>query len=75
MKASKLTSKYQATIPKEVRDLLHLNQGDGIGFEIEDGQVVLKKVSPLDMEWHRAIELTLAPEWSSKNDDEAYESL
>jgi antitoxin PrlF len=75
MKASRLTSKYQATIPKEVRDLLHLNQGDGIGFEIEDGQVVLKKVSPFDMEWHKAIEMTLAPEWGSKNDDEDYESL
>ncbi len=75
MKASKLTSKYQATIPKEIRELLHLNQGDGVGFEIEDGQVVLKKISPLDMEWHKAIELTLAPEWSSKNDDEDYESL
>lgn len=75
MRTSKLTSKYQATIPKEVRDLLHLNQGDGVGFEIENGQVVLKKVSPLDVEWHKAIEMTLAPEWSSKNDDEAYESL
>ena len=75
MRASKLTSKYQATIPKEIRDILHLNRGDGVGFEIEDGQVVLKKVSPLDMEWHKAIESTLLPEWGSKNDDEAYESL
>lgn len=75
MKVSRLTSKYQATIPKEVRELLHLGQGDGISFEIEDGKVVLKKMSSLDMEWHRAIELTLAPEWASKNDDEDYESL
>ena len=75
MKASKLTSKYQATIPKEVREFLGLSQGDGIGFEIEDGQVVLKKIGKVDLEWHKAIEMTLTQEWDSKNDDEAYESL
>jgi AbrB family looped-hinge helix DNA binding protein len=75
MKASKLTSKYQATIPKEVREFLGLSQGDGIGFEIEDDQVVLKKLSKVDLEWHKAVEMTLANEWSSQNDDEAYESL
>ena len=75
MKASKLTTKYQATIPKEIREFLGLSMGDGIGFEIEDGQVVLKKIKKIDLEWHKSIEMTLALEWNSKNDDEAYESL
>ena len=74
MKASKLTSKYQATVPKEVREFLGLSSGDGITWEIEDGHVVVKKVPKIDMEWHKAIESTLS-EWNSPEDDEAYGSL
>ena len=33
---SKLTRKYQATIPEPVRKLLHLESGDEIAFDIED---------------------------------------
>lgn len=75
MKASKITTKYQASVPKEIRKFLGLSAGDGLYWEIEDGKVVVKKVSPVDLEWHKAIEMTLFPEWSSKEDDEAYESL
>lgn len=75
MKASKLTSKYQATVPKEVRELLGLNAGDAIQWEIENDKVVVRKLQAFDLEWHKAIELTLMPEWGSKEDDEAYESL
>ena len=71
MKASKLTSKYQATIPKEVRKFLGLTSGDGIVWEIEDGHVVIKKLSKLDLEWQKAVEMTLT-EWNSPEDDEAY---
>ena len=75
MKASKLTSKYQATVPKEVRELLGLNAGDAVQWEIEDDKVVVRKLQAFDLEWHKAIELTQMPEWGSKEDDEAYESL
>ena len=34
--ASKLTKKYQATIPGPVRKILHLGAGDVIVFDIED---------------------------------------
>ena len=74
MKASKLTSKYQATVPKEVREFLGLSSGDGLQWEIEDGYVVVKKVSKLDLEWQKSIEMTLS-EWNSPEDDEAYGSL
>jgi AbrB family looped-hinge helix DNA binding protein len=74
MKASKLTSKYQATVPKEVREFLGLSAGDGVRWEIEDGHVVVKKLSQLDLEWQRAVEMTLN-EWSSPEDDEAYGDL
>lgn len=74
MKVSKLTSKYQATVPKEVREFLKLVAGDGLQWEVEDGHVVVKKLSKIDLEWHKAIEMTLS-EWSSPEDDEAYDSL
>lgn len=43
MSVSHLTSKGQTTIPKRVREHLHLSPGDKIDFVIEsDGRVVLK---------------------------------
>ena len=43
MASSTLTSKGQTTIPKEVRDHLHLQSGDQIDFIIRsDGSVILK---------------------------------
>jgi antitoxin PrlF len=71
---SKLTSKYQTTIPQEVRELLLLQKGDEVVFEIEDGQVVLRKATPLDLEYLSSVESTLS-EWNSDNDEEAYRDL
>ena len=47
---SKLTSKYQATIPEPVRKVLHLKAGDAIAFDIEGCQILLRKARPLDIE-------------------------
>ena len=49
MPNSTLTSKGQITIPREVRERLHLKTGSRIGFIVEpSGQVVLK---PLDRDF------------------------
>ena len=75
MKARKLTtisSKGQTTIPHEIRKTLDLATGDHIIFEVEDdGKVVLKKARQIDEEqaWIKSIEMTLAPEWLSDDDD------
>jgi antitoxin PrlF len=74
MKASKLTTKFQATVPKPVREFLGLEKGDAVSFEIEDDQVVLKKIQAIDLEWHRSLNQTMS-EWNSKEDNEAYENL
>ena len=75
MRTSKLTSKFQATIPKEVRKTLQLGAGDSIIFLIEkDGSVTLKKVRPLDIEYLKALNQTLT-EWDSEDDDEAFAHL
>ncbi len=51
MALAKLTSKGQATIPKEIRDFLDLSPGDRILFIQRDGEVVLRPVTQtlLDM--------------------------
>lgn len=73
--ASKLTSKYQATIPKEVRELLGLGKGDVVIFEIDDGRHVhVTKGTLVDLQYLRALKGTLG-EWSSANDEEAYDAL
>ena len=71
---SKLTRKYQATIPEPVRKVLHLNAGDTVAFEIEDDRIQLRKARPIDLEFARALEGTL-DEWGGKADEEAYRGL
>ncbi len=71
---SKLTKKYQATVPADVRKKLSLNAGDSISFEFSHGEVKLKKATPMDIEFASALVTTLS-EWDSANDEEAYEDL
>ncbi len=73
--SSKLTSKYQATIPAKVRGCIGLKAGDSISFEItNDKKVILRKVTHLDLEFAKALEGTLS-EWLSEYDEEAYNDL
>jgi antitoxin PrlF len=71
---SRLTKKFQTTIPLKVRGLLGLQAGDSIGFEVKNGEVVLKKASHVDVAHAKALEGTLS-EWASAEDEEAYGDL
>jgi antitoxin PrlF len=71
---SKLTRKYQATIPEAVREKLDLHAGDVIAFEIENDAVVIRKVRPIDIAFAQALVGTLS-EWASEHDEEAYRDL
>lgn len=42
MSTATITSKGQLTLPKEVRDDLHLREGDRVSFEKVDGRYVLR---------------------------------
>ena len=41
MPSATITSKGQVTIPKKIRDQLHLKPGDTLNFEIESNNTVL----------------------------------
>jgi antitoxin PrlF len=75
MSSSKLTSKFQTTIPQDIRATLKLKAGDQVIFEItKDKQVIIKKAMPMDIAYLRALESTLS-EWNSENDEEDYRDL
>ena len=71
---SKLTKKYQATIPGPVRKILHLSSGDVIAFDIEDDGIHVRKARPADLLFAKALEGTMN-EWESAADEEAYRDL
>lgn len=71
---SKLTKKYQATVPAAVRKKLSLNAGDSIAFDFSNGEVRLKKATPMDIQFVSALVSTLC-EWDSVNDEEAFSDL
>jgi antitoxin PrlF len=71
---SRLTSKYQATIPRPVRECLGVGAGDGIAFVVEGGRVWVRRVEPLDREFARALSGTVG-EWLSPADEDAYHDL
>ena len=71
---SKLTTKFQTTIPTSVRKVLQLKACDMVGFEIDGDEVKLRRATPLDLAFMQALEGTLS-EWSSKADDRAFKDL
>jgi antitoxin PrlF len=74
MRSFKLTEKYQSTIPNDVRNFLHLKKGDRVTFKIENNKVILDKLSYSDNEYLYSLSNTLT-EWSSIEDEEAYNDL
>jgi AbrB family looped-hinge helix DNA binding protein len=71
---SKVTSKYQATIPLKVRKLLGIKQGDAVVYDIKNGEVRLRRATPMDLVYSSAVAATLT-EWNSRADDDAYRDL
>ena len=72
---SKLTSKYQTTIPKEIRAKLNLEVGDYVQFREKEGEIVLTKIEQIDQQYLASIATTLESEWLSAEDEAAYADL
>jgi antitoxin PrlF len=66
---SRVTSKGQITIPKRVRESLHVETGDSLVFEVREGEAVIRRLPDIDPEWARAVQPTLN-EWNGNLDDE-----
>ena len=71
---SRLTSKYQATIPRPVRESLGVGAGDSIAFVVENDRVWVRRAESLDREYARALSGTMG-EWLSPADEDAYRDL
>lgn len=71
---SRVSSKGQVTLPKKVREAIGVGPGDAVAYDVSKGVITLRRVEPIDLAFHAAIESTLA-EWGSKEDDEAYGDL
>ncbi len=74
MEMSKITTKYQATVPADIRAALGLSAGDSLAWEVEDGEVRVRKAEPVDLAFAAAVSATL-DEWMSDADEEAYRDL
>lgn len=71
---AKLTKKYQATVPEEIRKALGLKAGDVVVYELVGSKVFVRRELPQDREYLEAISKTLS-EWDSEEDQEAYGKL
>ena len=74
MQISRVSSKGQVTLPKRVREAIGVRPGDAVAYDVNKGVVTLRRLEPIDLGFHAAVESTLA-EWGSKQDDEAYGDL
>jgi len=74
MHTSRLSSKGQVTIPKEIRAAIGLEPGNMIAYEVHNGSVLFRRVEAFDATFHEALSKTLE-EWESPEDEEAFRDL
>jgi AbrB family looped-hinge helix DNA binding protein len=69
-----ITAKGQVTIPKAIREALELRQGAQLRWDLDDGGVRVRLVTPLDLTYLRGVEAGLE-EWASPEDEQAFADL
>ena len=74
MEMSRITGKYQATVPADARNALGVGAGDQLLWQVADGVVTVRKAEPLDMAFAAAVAITL-DEWGSEADEKAFSTL
>lgn len=74
MEFSRLSSKGQITVPRRIRDAIGAKPGDTLAYEVRGPIVTLRRIDPVDLAFHAALEGTL-DEWASSEDDEAFGDL
>jgi len=71
---SRITKKGQATIPAIIRELLEVQPGDRVIFQVEGDRVFLQKASSIDWEYLHSVSETMS-EWMCPEDEEAFRDL
>lgn len=71
----KMTTKGQLTVPKEIRDQLGLDAGVELVFFVDGSGLRIEKAKPFDVAWHRFTQASMAEEWDSPEDEEAFRDL
>ena len=72
---SRITSKAQTTVPRAVREALGAGPGDALAYRVDGKRVLLTKAPALDLAYLKSIESSLAEEWLSEGDSEAFDDL
>lgn len=54
---SKITDKFQTTVPKKIRDLLKLNKKDLLEGKVEEGKVVVEPVAKPFLQYRGSIHI------------------
>ncbi|MBV8845949.1 MAG: hypothetical protein JO307_24330 [Bryobacterales bacterium] len=75
MLTSKVTSKGQTTLPREIRVRLNVGPGDHIVYRNTSAGVLIRKARPFDAAWHSGISKTLEEEWNSREDEQDFRDL
>ncbi len=75
MEVSKVTSKFQATVPRDVRAALGIKAGDQVLWVVKDGTAIVRKMPEDLMGWDAHSWLSFADEWLSPEDEEAFRDL
>ena len=74
MEFSRVTSKYQATVPADIRAALGVTAGDQLGWEVEDGEVRVRRIAPSGIlekvKYATVVDANVFAEWLSDDDDD-----
>jgi len=74
MQTSKLSTKGQITIPIGLRNAIGIEPGDLVAYSLKGNTLEIRRIDPLDAIYHASVSETLE-EWSSPEDDEAFNDL
>ena len=75
MLTSKVTTKGQTTLPREIRLGLELRPGDYVAYQKTKLGVIIRKVRPFDAAFHASVAKTLEAEWNSPEDEQDFGDL
>ncbi len=75
MEVSKVTSKFQATVPADVRAALGIKAGDTIAWSVSEGVATVRLLPSSLKGWDPLTWMSFADEWLSAEDEDAFSDL